>query len=101
MKWLLLYSLFFVLLLSCSKHHDKPGDDKDPAPDRIRLRSLNGNTFTYDDQGRMTRASYSNSIVAYTAYTYTKDSVAGIDFDRQGNPHAGGGVIFYLGANGL
>lgn len=90
-----------MLLLSCSKHHDKPGNDPDPEPGKIRMKSLNGNTFTYDGQGRLTRASYSNSIVAYTTYVYTEDSVVGIDFDRQGNPHAGGGVIFYLGANGL
>src|SRR3569833_238007 len=101
MSRLLLYSLSFLLLLSCRKNHDKPGDKPDPEPDRIRLRSLNFNTFVYDDQGRLIRENFSNSIVAYTTYTYTKDSVVGTDFDRQGNPHAGGGVIFYLGADGL
>jgi len=97
MKRLLLYPLTFLLLLSCRKNHDKP----DPEHERVRLKSINFNTFEYDDQGRLTRDNVSNSIVAYTTYTYSKDSVVGTDFDRQGNPHAGGGVIFYLGANGL
>lgn len=101
MKRLFLYNLCFMLLLSCGKHHDKPGGDPDPAPENILLKSLNGNTFTYDAQGRLIKETFSNSVVAYTTYTYTKDSVVGKDFDRQGLPHAGGGVIFYLGADGL
>ena len=104
MKQVLLYCMAFCLLIGCSKHHDKPaapGNDPDPAPAKpLRIKSINGNTFNYDSLGRLIRSFYSNSITARTEYTYTRDSMIGRDYDRQGNLH-GGSQVFYFGSDGL
>jgi len=90
------------LIAACSKHHDDPGGERVPPRDKVtRIKTLGGNTFTYDSLGRLIRADYSNSVTARTDYKYTKDSVVQQDFDRQGNPQQSGRVIYYLGNDTL
>jgi len=98
-----IYSLLIFLLAACRKHHDRPADPGNgggqPDPS-VRIKSLNNTTYAYDNQGRLIRATYSNSITARTDYTYTRDSVVGTDYNLQGVPH-GGGVTYYLSNDGL
>jgi YD repeat-containing protein len=91
------------LLAGCGKHNDHPGNPGNgggqPDPS-VRIKSTNNTTYTYDGQGRLARATYTNSLTARTDYTYFRDSVVATDFNLQGNPH-GGGVTFYLSDDGL
>jgi len=102
MKQLLLYGAALCLLISCGKHNDKPAgpNDPDPSPARLRIKSINGNTYGYDSLGRLVRSSYSNSLTVRTEYTYTKDSVIGSDYNLQGD-RVGSGTVYYLGGDGL
>lgn len=96
--------LLICLLAACRKQHDeptRPGNGRGDKPDSsMRIKSINNNKYAYDNRGRVVRVTYSNSLTARTDYTYTKDSVSGMDFDMMGQPH-GGSVAYYLGNDGL
>lgn len=99
MKKLFAMLVFGLLQLSCRKHTDKPGD---PAPPKLlRIKTINTNTFSYDNLGRITKAIYGNGIPYSTVYTYSKTAVKTADFYQDGSPRQSGTSIFTLASDGL